>query len=212
MKQNIISKAVLLGAAVGLLTQSSYATLTWSSPLTLSTPGIVGVAYGVTGSGQGSDPFLFTVAQDLLNLSANQDVTMNISGTSTEFKTSTTTDYNGTVITSGTTSGGAGVNVTLASNYDFAIAKYDGQNAGYILFYLGGQAANLPQYPADFWTSNTDQYQISGWTEFNVTNPPGINLLGSPSVPEPSTVVAGALLLLPLGVSVVRILRKSHTT
>jgi hypothetical protein len=197
MKKTQSKSLALSLIAIGAVTliQSANATLSWSSPLTSSSPNLVGIAYGVTGSGQGSDPFKFEVAQDLLNLSANQDVFMNVSSTSTEFVTFGT-DYNGIVNTSSFSSGGAGNSV--GAGWDYAIAKYDGQNAGYILFYLGGQDANLPQYPANFWTSNTQQYGISGWTAFNVCRP----------VPEPSTVVAGALLLIPLGVQTLRRLRK----
>lgn len=184
----------LITAAMAASIQNASATLTWTTPLTSSSPNLVGIAYGVTGSGQGSDPFKFEVAQDLLNLGANQDVTMSVSSTSTEFITFGT-DYNGTVITSSSASGGAGD--AVGSGWDYVIAKYDGPNAGYIMFYLGGEAAILPQYPANFWTEKPEQYGISGWTAFNAT-----------VVPEPSTVVAGALLLIPLGVQTFRRLRK----
>lgn len=195
--KNFALSLVALGSAVSI--HNANATLSWSSPLTTSSPNLVGIAYGVTGSGQGNDAFKFEVAQDLLNLGANQDVTMVVGSTSTEFITFAT-DYNGTVITSSSDSGGAGDQV--GSGWDYVIAKYDGKNAGYILFYLGGQAANIPQDPDNFWTT-TGQYGISGWTAFNAT---------TSSVPEPSTVVAGALLLLPLGVSALRILRKDRST
>ena len=193
-----MKKPILLGAIAVLLAESSYATLSWSSPLTSSSPNLVGTAYGVTGSGQGSDAFKFEVAQILLSMGANQSITQPVGSTSTLFNTFAT-DYNGTVVTASSASGGAGDSV--GSGWDYVIAKYDGQNAGYILFYLGGEAANLPQYPANFWTSNTQQYGISGWTAFDVT---------TTAVPEPATVVAGALLLLPLGVSAIRILRKGR--
>jgi hypothetical protein len=197
-KSKIKHLGLLLAASIGMMTvQIASATLSWTTPLTTSSPNLVGIAYGVTGSGQGNDAFKFDVAQILLNLGANQDVTMSVGGTSTEF-TTFGTDYSGTVMTSSSSSGGAGDSV--GSGWDYVIAKYDGKNAGYILFYLGGQAATLPQYPADFWTSNTSQYGISGWTAFNTQT----------AVPEPSTIVAGALLLLPLGVSAVRILRKGQ--
>lgn len=195
-----MKKPILLGAIVALLTQSTYATLSWSSPLTSSSPNLVGIAYGVTGSGQGSDAFKFEVAQILLSMGANQTITQSVGSTSTLFNTFAT-DYNGTVNTAVSASGGAGNQV--GSGWDYVIAKYDGKNAGYILFYLGGEAADLPQYPANFWTSNTEQYGISGWTAFDATT--------TTSVPEPSTVIAGALLLLPLGVSAIRVLRKGRT-
>ena len=41
-------------------------------------------------------------------------------------------------------------------------------------------------------------YELSGWTAYNV-------------VPEPTTIIAGALLLLPFGASTIRFLRKNRT-
>jgi hypothetical protein len=201
-EQTNMKKLILLGAIVALLSQASHATLSWSSPLTSSSPNIVGIAYGVTGSGQGNDAFKFDVAQILLDMGANATLTQPVGSTSTLFNTFAT-DYNGTVVTASSASGGAGDSV--GSGWDFVIAKYDGQNAGYILFYLGGEAANLPQYPANFWTSNTEKFGISGWTAFDAT---GIEIIPpTTAVPEPATVIAGALLLIPLGVQAARTLR-----
>jgi len=118
------------------------------------------------------------------------------------------TDYNGTVKTNSSASGGA--NQQVGSGWDYVLAKYDGQNAGYILFYLGGQDANLPQYPANFWTTDTEQYAISGWTAFDVIPDVEINTNSITPVPEPSTIVAGALLLLPFGVGAIRSLRRDR--
>ncbi|HZI33513.1 MAG TPA: hypothetical protein VFF11_14325 [Candidatus Binatia bacterium] len=201
MKRSIIIVLGLVAMAAMISVQSVSATLSWSSPLTLNSPNIVGIAKGTTGSGQGNWTYESAVAQALLDLGANQlnvSETIYFGSSSDDTLLSTSpTDYNGTVIAGTTSSGGAGQQV--ASGWDYVIAKYDGKNAGYILFYLGGQAADLPQFPNDFWTTK-EQYGISGWTAFNVTS----------SVPEPSTIVAGALLLLPFGVSTVRILRKNR--
>ena len=198
-----MKKSILLGVIAALLAHSAYATLSWSNPLTLSSPNVVGIAKGTTGSGQGNWTYESAVAQALLNLGANQ---INVSQTiffgvnsNVTLLSTSPTDYNGTVIGNNISQGGAGQQV--GSGWDYVIAKYDGKNAGYVLFYLGGQAADLPQFPNDFWTTS-QQYGISGWTAFDVT--PTV-------VPEPATVVAGALLLLPLGVSAIRILRKGRT-
>ena len=189
-------------AAAGLLTAlvpTANATLSWSTPLTINSPNIVGTANGVTADGQGSPTFELDVAQALFNLGPSQDVFVTVDGAaSTELVTSSTS-YSGTVNTSTYTTGGAGQEV--GAGWDYAIAKYDGQNAGYILFYLGGQAADLPQSPADFWTTQSGQYGISGWTAFDATTV-------SP-VPEASTYFAAALLLLPLGIKTLRTLRQN---
>ncbi len=59
----------------------------------------------------------------------------------------------------------------------------------------------------------TDANGAYGTVALNLTGPAGYvqPQLGLAAVPEPSTVVAGALLLLPFGVSTVRILRKNKT-
>jgi hypothetical protein len=195
MKTSITNLAYLVGLATTLVASTACATLSWTSSLTMSSPNLVGIAKGVTGAGQGNWTYESAVAQALLDLGVNQNVSATIGGEVTTLATSPT-DYNGTVITSITSAGGAEQQV--GSGWDFVIAKYDGKNAGYVLFYLGGQAADLPQFPNNFWTQ-TEQYGISGWTAFNTTQT---------AVPEPSTVIAGALLLIPLGVQTFRRLRK----
>jgi hypothetical protein len=202
MKTTFKNLAMIFGAALVLAScQEAGATLSWSSPLTLSSPNLVGIADGVTANGNGSPAFKMAVGQALLDLAANATVTTTVGGAAnTLLKTSTTTDYNGTIVTSSYISGTTSTYV--AAGYEYVVAKYDGQNAGYIMFYLGGQDANLPQFPANFWTTG-NSLGISGWVAFNATPSDG----GSP-IPEPSTVVAGALLLLPLGVASLRRLRK----
>lgn len=192
---------MIFGAALVVpFCQEAKATLSWSSPLTLSSPNLVGIADGVTANGNGSPTFKMAVGQALLNLGANANVTTTVGGAVDTLLKTSSTDYNGTINTanyiSGTTS------TYIAAGYEYVVAKYDGQNAGYIMFYLGGQDANLPQFPSNFWTTS-NQYGISGWAAFSTTTFNG----GSP-IPEPSTVVAGALLLLPLGVASLRRLRK----
>ena len=160
----------------------------------------MGIADGVTANGNGSPEFKMAVGQALLDLGANANVTTTVGGAVNTLLKTSSTDYNGTIVTSTYISGTSSTYV--AGGYEYVVAKYDGQNAGYIMFYLGGQDANLPQFPSNFWTTS-DQYGISGWVAFSTTtfDP------GSP-IPEPSTVVAGALLLLPLGVAGLRRLRK----
>jgi len=65
-------------------------------------------------------------------------------------------------------SGGVGGWGTV-SGYDYGFIKYDGPNAGYVLFYLGGAQANslIPDYPANLWTTNSTKFEVSGITFFN---------------------------------------------
>lgn len=82
---------------------------------------------------------------------------------------------------------------TSVSGYDWGLAKYDGDNGGYVLFWLGGALAStiVPQYPADIWTTNPTQYAISHLTVFNPS---------TTNVPDSgATVILMALGLLALG-------------
>ena len=64
--------ALLAAGAVWLgVAADTHATLTWTTPLTLNSPGVVGTSIGVTGSGQGSYTFEQVVAQHLLDMGAN---------------------------------------------------------------------------------------------------------------------------------------------
>jgi hypothetical protein len=99
-------------------------------------------------------------------------------------------DYSGTIDLSGNTLVDTSGNTTVPAGWNFVIAKYDGQNAGYVVFYLGGASATIPTTPDNFWTTK-GQYGISGWIGFD-------------AVPEPTTVLAGggALGLLLFGAGV----------
>lgn len=156
-----------------------------------TTVGVVGTIGGTTGQGQGGwDTFQQTAAQALLNLAQGGSGTV----LGEAIYANTVYDYFGTVDTVGPSLPGGLADTTVPAGWNFAIAKYDGQNAGYVVFYLGGASVTLPSAPADFWTTNPNKWELSNWTAFN-------------AVPEPTTVVAGALLLLPFGVSTLRALR-----
>jgi hypothetical protein len=185
---------------------SANATVTIGYPMELSTPGIVGEANGFSGDNAAkTEP---AIAQNLLNAVGLGQTWFDTSDQNRLYKTSTLQDYAGTITGSaipnnlGPTSTIGGVDYTyVAAGYDYVIAKYGGGgNGGFVLFALGDQAAYIPVYSHDFWGSDAGQYQISGYTLFNTTSP-------SP-VPEPTTVLAGALLLLPFGASTVRMFRK----
>jgi hypothetical protein len=126
-------------------------------------------------------------ANYLLSMGALSTTTIdspNDTNSATEIYTTGTIDYSGTL--SGAVQSAAGAYI-VPSGYDYVLAKYDGQNAGYVLFYLGGQSATLPLYSYNIWGSATDpSYLISHYTTFNCTNctsvPDGgstVTLLGS---------------------------------
>ena len=113
--------------------------------------------------------------------------------------TTSATDYTGTLTLTGDATGGDSV----VAGYQYAIVKYGGRNGNgalYVLFYLGGQAATLPDFPADLNGDTGGEAQLSGSTAFDAT--------GVTVVPEPSTLIAGALLLVPFGASVIRSYRR----
>jgi hypothetical protein len=114
--------------------------------------------------------------------------------------TTSSTDYNGTVSLTGLLSG---TSFAVPSGYQFLFAKYDGPNAGSVVFALNGASITLPQFPDPLWSTN-NQYALSGWTAFNPTTPP------PPPPPPPPTVPDGGstLILLGLGLATCAFFRR----
>jgi hypothetical protein len=85
------------------------------------------------------------------------------------------------------------------TGWEYVLAKYGGEDGGGdVVWYLGGASFTIPGTSADFWVNSAGQGQgISHYTVFN-------------AVPEPTTMIAGALLLLPFGASTLRMLRKKQ--
>jgi hypothetical protein len=182
--------AVSANAAMGPIYSGGALLTTWTS---VTTPGVVGTAYGTTGQGQGNWSFQSGAAQAILNLGIGGSGTY---GNNSATHANTIHDYFGTVNAATTISGGS-ANTSIPSGWNFVIAKYDGQNAGYVVYYLGGAATTIPAFPANYWTTDTSKYGISGWTAFNPT-----------PVPEPTNMIAGALLMLPFAASTLRYARR----
>jgi hypothetical protein len=225
MKKRNIGKIAGLMAAVAIwigASSSGNAALVFGFPMNYATADIVGTAEGFNGDNPGNDASW--LAQNLLNVvGLNATATyplgnpLTTAGTDTEptrvYHNSSVVDYSGTIqglgiksetpanapfITAGTVAGVSYDSVHAPSGYQYAIAKYDGKNAGWVMFYLNYQDAYIPKLSQSFWgTAGTDQYAISSFTVFN-------------AVPEPTTMIAGALLLLPFGASTIRFLRKNR--
>jgi len=148
---------------------------TFEFPLTIDSPGVVGSAVGITGEGGGSIATVTLIAQKLLDLPADTtDYVLPIGDTTSKLNTSVT-EYAATLTVGFKNDTGS---TAVPAGWDYVIAKYDNQNAGYILYYLGGLAATLPTTGQNIFT----QQALSGYTVFN-------------PVPEPTTMIAGALLL-----------------
>ena len=194
----VVATAICIGGST-----SANAALTWTPPLELSSHDVVGAANELTGDGAGTLALEMAVGQQILDLGTSVSTT--IGG---RLYNTGPTDYSGT-LTGGAKSDealGLGANAyNVPAGWGWVVAKYDGPKAGYVLFHLGGQAATLPEYSWSIWNAVTgqgdpvqDSYQISNFSVYN-------------AVPEPTTMIAGALLLLPFGASTIRYFRKSRT-
>jgi hypothetical protein len=106
----------------------------------------------------------------LLGMDANALDTHDADGNGvTESYATSSTDYSAIL------SGGTQVqNSTDVSGYEWVLAKYDGMNAGYVLFYVPDlEVANtVPQTSYSLWGSNSGQYDISHFTGFGSTSVP----------------------------------------
>jgi hypothetical protein len=172
---------VVLGCA--LLSAPAYA-------LSLTSPGVVGAIDTGTQSSNPTNEAAW--ASYLLFLGANADVTTdapgsapapvcatcpNDSSSDTERYRTSSTDYAFEVLSGGVqtqTSGGANIDLS-GSTAKYVLAKYDGQNAGYVLFAVAGLAGgSLPGLSDSLWTNiQGNGYAISHYTLFgNGTNVP----------------------------------------
>jgi len=117
------------------------------------------------------------VGQHILDLAANVNQTNFADGTANNqnvayLRDYSTSDenYDGTYVGLGDHVDQAtiiGNNFKVGAGWEYVLAKYDGTNAGFILFYLGGADATIPQFPYPFWTDNRTQYGITSWVTFN---------------------------------------------
>lgn len=179
--------ALPLVATVALTIYS--ATSAAALPLTYNSLGVVGTIDGVISGGVGEE---LTRAQALLdmltNTSTNDLGALSCNGASDNFsdsfcrKTNTTFNYSGTLTNllgdSAKIENPQGSQLTVIG-FQYVLAKYDGSNAGYVLFYLPDFGNTIPTNPDNFWTT-TAQYSISHLTRFNgaTTVPDGGATLG----------------------------------
>lgn len=181
--KRIATIVAVIGLCAGVST-SVNATITWPTPLTINSDNVVG-AKDIKTPGDTSDiPHERDVANTLLAMVAGvgQPAPPFEDG---EYVTSTI-EYGTGGIGSATVTGGAQVGGAIDAGWEYALAKYDGPKAGWVLFYLGGDDTVLPNLPYSLWGNPTDTgFALSHATVFN-------------AVPEPSTYIAGALLLIPL--------------
>ena len=154
---------IITGFVVTLgLTSSAFA-------LTINDPGVVG-AYGIDSGFNSSVANEILVGQHLLDMAAGTTDPNGCSLSGPCYQTSNT-EYSGT-LTGGIQSPDLGLGdhaYQVPAGYNYVLAKYDGPNAGYVLFYTGGAATTLSQYSYSIWSNGVDQndYLISHFTAFN---------------------------------------------
>jgi hypothetical protein len=153
-------KSIFLIALVSLGVSSTGLGVTITNPLSLSTQFVAGIHNGQQGSSNVAAET--AIAQAILDLGLGQTSGFN--------QSNTVFNYSGTITSTGgqISTGFDGVGgVAIPAGWGGALAKYDGPNAGYVLYVFGGQASVIPEFPWNFWTNQTDQYQISHYTLFS---------------------------------------------
>ena len=164
MTKKLVTIAAAMLAAVSWST-SAYA-------LTLNDAGVVGAFSGETVENSATTTELIA-AQHLLDMAINSSDPngCNLAGTTTCYRTGSN-DYSGT-LTGGTQVQNT-TNLTTAINAGatYVLAKYDGPNAGYVLFNIADWIAannpdDIPQTSSTIWTNTQEQgYGLSHYTYF----------------------------------------------
>ena len=169
----IVAAAVAMMLAIGARANAA--------GITVDDPGIVGSVDGLSGDNPGDIAQMVALAQGILDLTLGQSVS---TVDTRDWQANHVYDYSGTIQTPATSQHfESGHPFQAPSGYTYALAKYDGQNAGWVLFYLPTFGTTLPEYSYSIWGKDASQYQISSFWVFNpVTAPDGGStaaLLGS---------------------------------
>ncbi|MBN2506764.1 MAG: hypothetical protein JXQ71_08730 [Verrucomicrobia bacterium] len=153
-----------------------------ASALTISDPGVAGtIEPGTENSSVANELAWANHLLGLTGTAATDSHDANGDGHDEQYKTGST-DYSGS-LTGGTQIGGGSTDV---SAYEWVLAKYDGQNAGYVLFNVADYGNSIPSTSETIWISNMPQqqgYALSHFTGFgSSTNVPdggfSLGLLG----------------------------------
>lgn len=168
-------KTKLIVALVAVL---AFVPVASADTISLSTPGVVGLNDLNSFNDNASDSVRLAYAQQILNLSANFKTDLSADpGIQYPGNTSDIVGYQtGPVDYSALLTIGVkkdGVNI-VDPGWDYVLAKYDGQNAGYVLFYIPTYGTTLPAKAAfaDWNKPDGDGYGLSGWITFNRTTVP----------------------------------------
>lgn len=228
-----MKKSILLGALAALLAQSSYGTVTYTSSTTTVGGNPVSAKADITISGTSMTVTLTDLLADPVSVaSILNGITINVAG-ATGASGLTANAANTVDLTSGSPVYGTATGATVASEFSLS-------NAGSVIT-LSSLGSTGPDYliigPAGYGSANgsiqsdphnpfilgtaTFFFNLTGAGSFSESSLGELTFLFGTgtdsststhtSVPEPSTVIAGALLLLPLGFSAIRVLRKGRT-
>lgn len=127
----------------------------------LTTPGVVGTIEAGTQSSNVTNELQW--AQYLLDL--GKDVSETVNGTT--YKTSSV-DYSATL------TGGTQVSDSTNAPYEWVLAKYDGKEAGYVLFNMTAFGSyTLPATSESIWLNEANKgYELSHFTYFSIPPDP----------------------------------------
>ena len=121
-----------------------------------------------TGQSAANIPTVTSFLNTLLGLGANTST--EISGV--KYVTSSV-DYTGIMLADSGVRVDSGDKLNVPSGYDFLVAKYDGPNAGYVAWFLGGGSATIPEFSDTIWANKQGVgYQISGYTAYKSASVP----------------------------------------
>lgn len=161
--------------------------------LTINDPGVVGTVWhcdGPSNCENANTDTTLDMGNYLLGMGADSSITIDAANAPNgirETYTTSSTDYNGILTDAFRQDGGV---LTGWTGFEYVLAKYDGQQAGFVMFnvadYLAASGTSLPALSNSIW-GNEGQYELSNWTGFNAT-----------SVPEPGTALLLGLGLLGL--------------
>jgi hypothetical protein len=159
--REIMMKTLLraaLVAALGLIGTTAFG-------LTINSDGVVGTIEHVTPGGGVSEAQEAVWLQYLLNLDngmVNHVFGGMIYNTRTEDP-----EYAGTIDDASYWKDDTGA-LGVPAGWEWVLAKYDGPNAGYVVWFLDGAAVDLPAYPWELWgNQNQEGYELSHFTVFN---------------------------------------------
>ncbi len=177
-----------------LLFSGSAFALVISTPIDYDTDNLVGTADPGTDSSNEANRLIW--ANQILALDAGTTTTIG----GVDYKTHNTDNYSGVLTLAGFLSGTGN---SIAAGFQYVLAKYNGKNAGYVLFYLGGQAATIPQDSNAIWLNpGQNGYGLSSWTAFGPV---------TTTVPAPGTLFILAMGLLLIGFARHGIARRRST-